>query len=139
LVAKQAPRPVKRIVLAVDGSSASQRAVQLLCRMFRPSHGFGRTPIAIAIIHVLPARDYPKAGRMVVKRCADLLSKCGFISEATIQVGKPAEEILKIADNSKADLIVTGAKGMGAVRRMLLGSVSTRVVQHAACSVLVAR
>jgi nucleotide-binding universal stress UspA family protein len=34
---------------------------------------------------------------------------------------------------------VTGAKGLGAVGRFLLGSVSTRVVQHAACSVLVVR
>jgi len=37
------------------------------------------------------------------------------------------------------DLIVTGAKGLGAVGRFLLGSVSTRVVQHAHCSVLVVR
>jgi nucleotide-binding universal stress UspA family protein len=34
---------------------------------------------------------------------------------------------------------VTGAKGLGAIGRFLLGSVSTRVVQHATCSVLVVR
>ena len=38
-----------------------------------------------------------------------------------------------------ADLIVMGAKGLGAIARFLIGSVSTRVVQHANCAVLVVR
>ena len=54
-------------------------------------------------------------------------------------MGKPADEILTVAKQDKADLIVTGAKGLGAIRRVLLGSVSTRVVQHAHCGVLVVR
>jgi nucleotide-binding universal stress UspA family protein len=139
LVVKQAPHPVKRIVLAIDGSSASEHAVQLLRRLFKPVNGSSRSPTSILICHVIPIREYPNAGITPVKRCIDRLSNSGFILESAIKVGKPAEEILKIADESKADLIVTGAKGMGAIRRMLLGSVSTRIVQHASCSVLVAR
>jgi nucleotide-binding universal stress UspA family protein len=46
---------------------------------------------------------------------------------------------MKAASQQKADLIVMGAKGLGAVARFLLGSVSTRVVQHSSCSVLVVR
>jgi len=55
------------------------------------------------------------------------------------QLGKPAEEIMKAAVEHDADLIVMGAQGLGAIDRFLLGSVSTRVVQHATCAVLVVR
>jgi nucleotide-binding universal stress UspA family protein len=74
-----------------------------------------------------------------VKRYADQFAKAGFDIEEAPRLGKPADEILKVAKQHKADLIVTGAKGLGALGRALLGSVSTRVVQHSACSVLVVR
>jgi nucleotide-binding universal stress UspA family protein len=47
--------------------------------------------------------------------------------------------VLKVASKKNVDLIVTGAKGQGAIARFLLGSVSTRIVQHSTCSVLVVR
>ena len=49
------------------------------------------------------------------------------------------EKIMEAASKHHADLIVMGAKGLGAIDRFLLGSVSTRVVQHAHCPVLVVR
>lgn len=55
------------------------------------------------------------------------------------QVGKPADEIMKMVVKHKAELIVTGAQGLGALAWFLLGSVSTRVVQRANCAVLVVR
>ena len=65
--------------------------------------------------------------------------KAGFRAEAMCQLGKPAEEVIKVAAAQHTDLIVMGAKGLGAIARFLLGSVSTRVVQHAHYSVLVIR
>jgi nucleotide-binding universal stress UspA family protein len=67
------------------------------------------------------------------------LIKAGFTAEPVYQLGNPAEEIMKAAVEHDADLIVMGAQGLGAVDRFLLGSVSTRVVQHATCAVLVVR
>jgi nucleotide-binding universal stress UspA family protein len=46
---------------------------------------------------------------------------------------------MKVASQQHADLIVMGTKGLAAIDRFLLGSVSTRVVQHAGCAVLVVR
>jgi nucleotide-binding universal stress UspA family protein len=46
---------------------------------------------------------------------------------------------MKVATKHHTDLIVMGAKGLGAIARFLLGSISTRVVQHSSCSVLVVR
>jgi nucleotide-binding universal stress UspA family protein len=53
--------------------------------------------------------------------------------------GDPAEAILKVAEETKADLIVVGNKGMTGARRFLLGSVPNKVSHHAPCSVIIVR
>jgi nucleotide-binding universal stress UspA family protein len=143
LVVREAPRPVRQIVVALDGSPASDKAVRFLMRNLNPQpNGPDDEPIRVVVAHVMPFLKYPEvreAGRAVVRRYADQFAKAGFqISEAP-RLGKPADEILKVAQQHKAELVVTGAKGLGALGRALLGSVSTRVVQHSACSVLVVR
>jgi nucleotide-binding universal stress UspA family protein len=51
----------------------------------------------------------------------------------------PAEAILNVAEQTKADLIVVGNKGMTGARRYLLGSVPNNVSHHAPCSVIIVR
>src|SRR5947209_526556 len=53
--------------------------------------------------------------------------------------GNPADVIVQEAEDSEADLIVVGTRGLNAAQRVLLGSVSTNVVHHAPCDVLVVR
>jgi nucleotide-binding universal stress UspA family protein len=53
--------------------------------------------------------------------------------------GDPAEGILSIAEETKADLIVVGNKGMTGARRFLLGSVPNNISHHAPCSVIIVR
>jgi nucleotide-binding universal stress UspA family protein len=53
--------------------------------------------------------------------------------------GDPAEGILTVAEQVKADLIVVGNKGMSGARRFLLGSVPNKVSHHAPCSVIIVR
>lgn len=143
LVVKEAPRPVRRILLAVDGSTASDKAVRFLLRNVNPTpDGPDREPVMVTVAHVMPFLKYPElrqAGKMLVQRYEDKVAKVGFQVREAMRLGKPADEILTEAKQEKVDLIVTGAKGLGAIGRALLGSVSTRVVQHAACSVLVVR
>ncbi|MEK6694080.1 MAG: universal stress protein, partial [Nitrospirota bacterium] len=59
--------------------------------------------------------------------------------EPLCYLGNPAQEIIKAASLQKADLIVMGAKGLGAIARFLLGSVSTKLARHCPCSILVVR
>ncbi|ALA60209.1 universal stress protein [Nitrospira moscoviensis] len=143
LVVKEAPKPVRQIVLAIDGSPASDKAVRFLVRTINPTPGGpDREPLMVTVVHVLPYLKYPElreAGRAVAQRVVDKVAKAGFQVVEAVRLGKPADEILTVAKQHKADLIVTGAKGLGAIGRVLLGSVSTRVVQHADCSVLVVR
>ena len=145
LVVKGEAAPLRRIVLATDGSASSARALAFMLTKFQPTRSVGGgapAPIHVNVVYVMPPAKYPglkEAGRKLVEGCVLKLMKAGFTAEPLCQVGKPEEEIMKAASKQHADLIVMGAKGLGAIARFLLGSVSTRVVQHANCSVLVVR
>jgi nucleotide-binding universal stress UspA family protein len=62
----------------------------------------------------------------------------GKIQE-TLTSGDPATEVLRIANGNAVDLVVLGARGLGVVQRLLLGSVSEAVLQDAQCAVLIAK
>jgi nucleotide-binding universal stress UspA family protein len=142
LIVREASRTLRRVVLAIDGSAASKRAVQFLLRTMSPVADARQERVIVTVTHAMPFLDYPElreAGKGMVEESAARLLKAGYRVEQVPRIGNPADEILKVAETHEADLIVTGAKGLGAIGRFLLGSVSTRVVQHASCSVLVVR
>ena len=145
LVIKGEALPLRRIILATDGSDASAKALAFMLSKFQPDRSTGNgglVPIHVSVIHVMPIVKYPglkEAGHRLVEQNVRKLVKEGFTAEPLCQLGKPAQEIMKVASKQHADLIVMGAKGLGAIARFLLGSVSTRVVQHANCAVLVVR
>ena len=60
----------------------------------------------------------------------------GRVVEAHLSMGSPDAEIVKLADDIGAGLIVIGSRGLGGIRRALIGSVSDSVVRHAHCPVL---
>jgi nucleotide-binding universal stress UspA family protein len=61
------------------------------------------------------------------------------VAEAHARLGRPDVEIVGLADELGAGLIVLGSRGLGSLRRALMGSVSDSVVRHAHCPVLVVR
>lgn len=143
LVVKEAPRSVRQIVLAIDGSPDSDKAVRFLLRHLAPqTQGTAKLPVNITVVPAMPGVSYPEmreASRTILQRVMDKVAKAGFQVHAVLRPGKPAEETLQAAKRTKAALIITGATGLGAIGRLVLGSVSTRVVQHSSCSVLVVR
>jgi nucleotide-binding universal stress UspA family protein len=144
LVVKDEAAPLRRIALAIDGSDASAKALAFVLTKFQPDRSTGeggRLPIQVSVIHVMQFSNYQllKEARKLLKQSVRKLIQAGFTAEAVCQPGKPAEEIMKVASKHRADLIVMGAQGLGAIARFLIGSVSTRVVQYGSCSVLVVR
>jgi nucleotide-binding universal stress UspA family protein len=145
LVVKDEAAPLRRITLATDGSVASAQALEFVLTKFQPDRSTGkgrRVPIHVSVIHVEPSSWNPELmgiGRRSVERSVQKLIEAGFTAEPVYQLGKPAKAIMTLASKQHADLIVMGTKGLSAIARVLLGSVSTRVVQHANCSVLVVR
>jgi nucleotide-binding universal stress UspA family protein len=146
LVVKGKAVPLRRIILGVDRSEASAKALEFVLAKFRPdgsNRNGGRKPIHVSVVHVMPFK-YPgwqEVGirRGLVEQDVQKLIEAGFTSQPVCVVGNPAEEILDVAATQHADLIVLGAKGLSGIDRFLLGSVSTRVVQHAKDAVLVVR
>jgi nucleotide-binding universal stress UspA family protein len=63
----------------------------------------------------------------------------GEVAEAHTRLGRPDAEIVGLADELRAGLIVLRSRGLGSLRRALMGSVSDSVVRHARCPVLVVR
>ena len=159
LVVKDDAVPLRWIILATDGSAASAKALAFVLNKFQPDRSTGeggRGPIHVSVIHVRTPSPlapitvkstilwikYPglkEVGSKLVEQSVERLIKAGFTAEPLRPLGKPAEEIMRVASKHQADLIVMGAKGLGAVDRFLNGSVSARVAQYANCAVLVVR
>ena len=140
LIVKEPPRPIRRILVAVDGSAASGEAVRFVHEDLLPQWQLRDTEILL--VHVMPLLKYPElkeAGEALLKRVAGKLTADGFMVTKAPRLGRPADEIMTVARQQKADLIVCGAKGLGAVGRFVMGSVSTKLAQHSPCSVLVVR
>jgi nucleotide-binding universal stress UspA family protein len=76
---------------------------------------------------------------LVLKAAAASAQADGIEVQVHPVEGDPAEAILKVAEETRADLIVVGNKGMTGARRFLLGSVPNKVSHHAPCSVIIVR
>jgi nucleotide-binding universal stress UspA family protein len=63
----------------------------------------------------------------------------GTVAQIHLRTGKAAAEIVDLAEELGAGLVVVGSRGLGGIRRALMGSVSDSVVRHAHCPVLVVR
>lgn len=70
---------------------------------------------------------------------AKQLKDSGLDVETLAREGDPADAILDVAEEKKADLIVVGNRGMTGAKRFLLGSVPNKVSHHAPCSVMIIR
>jgi nucleotide-binding universal stress UspA family protein len=94
-----------------------------------------------------PEREGQDVFEQRVKRAQDLLDQQvksveeagATVKEAHLRLGQPDEEILELADEVGAGLIVMGSRGSGGIRRALMGSVSDSVVKHAHSPVLIVR
>ena len=72
-------------------------------------------------------------------QAAQVLEAKGIEVEVHAREGDPADAILDVAEETSADLIVVGNKGMTGAKRFLLGSVPNKVSHHAPCSVMIIR
>jgi nucleotide-binding universal stress UspA family protein len=83
--------------------------------------------------------DEEKRQQDALKEARAVLAESGIEPTTTAPVGQAADEIVRTATEAKADLVVLGARGLSTVKRLVLGSVSTRVLHEAPCDVLVVK
>lgn len=134
LVIATAPSPVTRALVCTDGSAGAQRAVEV----------FGRLPLSpeaahVAVIGVTGAGgDADAVGRGLDAAASSLAPLAPeLIRAATTEEDNVAGVILDHAFALRAQLLVVGTRGLGGLRRILLGSTAGAVARVAPCSILV--
>ncbi|MEM2069765.1 MAG: universal stress protein, partial [Archaeoglobaceae archaeon] len=75
----------------------------------------------------------------ILNEAEELARKEGIPAKTLLKFGKPEEIIVSTADELKVDLIVLGPSRYSYLRRRILGSTAEKVVEHASCSVLIAK
>jgi nucleotide-binding universal stress UspA family protein len=82
-------------------------------------------------------RTFYLLAEYIVKQAKIVAKEAGAKDiETSIEIGNPAERILSFAKRHDSDLIVTGRRGLGAFKSLVLGSSSQKITQHAECSCL---
>jgi len=138
---------LKTILVALDESELSERVIQTLSELqLQPAS-------KIILSHVISstgpdlerAADQPHTKsedvpyRQIEKQMQSYQDDLPCQSELEIVTGDPAEEIIRLANIHRAELIVIGSRGLKGLNRILQGSVSSQVVTDAPCSVLVVK
>jgi nucleotide-binding universal stress UspA family protein len=144
---------VNTILLATDGSvsarAATGEAIELAKATGWPLHiltvwdlptvaGYGYAPGAYIPVQELCEAEEEHAGE-VVEKAIKAATEAGVTATSSIRKGYATDEICAAADELGAALIVMGAHGWGAFKRLVFGSVSTGVLHHARRPVLVVR
>jgi nucleotide-binding universal stress UspA family protein len=147
----------KKILVATDGSENSARASRMAVLTAKRNHA---TLIVMTAVTITPIVGFPSIGantyptglqgyyQEVEKKAAGIVESVvdaakkenvdaeGYVERSTSSV---VESIIEKASKEKVDLIVIGTRGLGGFKKLVLGSVSSGVVTHARCNVLVVR
>jgi nucleotide-binding universal stress UspA family protein len=141
-----AAKPIEKILLAVDFSPHSDRAVEVTADLA------ARLPASVEVIHAfdLPHDFNPYASALGIELERKIeaaaserlesvrarLEKSGVRARAHFHRGRPDAVIAEVARESGSQLIIMGTRGNTGVSHVLLGSVAERTLRAAPCSVL---
>jgi nucleotide-binding universal stress UspA family protein len=147
-----------RILLATDGSEeatlAAQTAIDLVGKTGSELHvEYTRIPpysrafyegyeegVDLGAYLQEESEELTKRGQgLLDEQVRKIEAAGGSVAQAHLRVGKPEAEITALAEEIGAGLIAVGSRGLGGIRRAMLGSVSDSVVRHAHCPVMVVR
>jgi nucleotide-binding universal stress UspA family protein len=161
LITRPQTAPLREVIVGVDGSDYARAAavftasrfplplvctIQLACVVPQPVFGvvgdplYPGTPDYLAL--EMANTEARNRARLNAESLAETL-RCAHvgcrIDVEPVALGNPAMELVRIADEESAGLLVVGSQGLTGIERFLLGSVSERVLRHAHCSVLIVK
>ncbi|MBB6451807.1 nucleotide-binding universal stress UspA family protein [Salirhabdus euzebyi] len=139
---------MKKLLVAIDGSEHSKKAFQLALSMTKGQN------VELVLLNVQPTYHSPNVKRFVnlqqIREYQEELSQEAFdiiLSDANladdvhlskkVRLGDPGTEICKEAKEINATLIIMGNRGLGPIKRAVLGSVSYSVLHNATCPVTI--
>lgn len=141
-----------KILLATDGSEeatlAARTAADIADKTTSELHMVYAEPVPVygefpsgrfEISEAVEKEVRDRAQRFLDDQVKQIEADGGTVAQAHLRMGRSDEEIVTLGQEIGAGLIVVGSRGLGGMRRALMGSVSDSVVRHAHCPVLVVR
>ncbi len=137
-----------KILIAVDKSAYSEKALAKAVDMAKKE---GAELIALAVaeqpvdmgeiaVSVSLSDHFKAVADEALEKAGELAKSKGVTLKPVLESGSsPADNIIELAKKEGVDLIVTGSRGRTGLEKFLLGSVASKVISHAPCSVLVVR
>jgi len=129
--------PISSLLVCVDGSENSIKALDYALKLAE------KMGSKITLLNVQERRLYessPKAaeelGEKILSKALNAIGKRKLKVSKKLKFGVPSDVIVEVAEKGKHDLIILGSRGLGTVKRFLLGSVSDDVSHKAKCSFL---
>lgn len=135
----------KNIVLAYDGSKFSNKALQEAISIARSSGG---SLLILSVVDITDEFESEAPGltdkmteklRKSAQKALGMAVAAKVKAKVEVHVGDAYGMIVDIARKKKADIIVMGSHGRTGLTRLLMGSVTSRVIGHAPCAVLVVK
>jgi nucleotide-binding universal stress UspA family protein len=152
LICKESVPVLDRVLLAVDGSEASNKAVEFLatCPFKQPIQAIITTVWAPPPPSALESASGEQAssldqsaakdkGENLLNNLAARFETAPYETQIDWRYGDPPLGILESAKQHNVQMIVMGARGLKGIKRFFLGSVSQKVLMHGTCSVLIVR
>jgi len=138
-----------KILVPVDGSDNSHRALDAALLL---SEKLGAKVTTIHVMEDIPVLHiqsekllrevldaYKKESQLLLSKCSEIATRRGLLINTKLLQGNVGSTILDFCEKEKYDIIVMGSRGMGKFKELILGSVSSKVVHHSRCPVLVIR
>ncbi|MGL5513455.1 MAG: universal stress protein [Sporomusa sp.] len=142
-------RQFRSIVVAVDGSGHAERALEQAIYLA----GLCQAKIVLLYVLNVDAKissleqvslggyipdNIKSEGWKILQAAAELVPR-NIPAETLLEIGAPAEVVVEFCQACYCDLIIMGSRGLGSIKKLLLGSVSNYVLTHAPCPVLIVR
>lgn len=136
---------IKRLLVAVDGSEQSYKAIRLASKIARSMGA------EITLLYVMEMKDMPtliaeaevngleQRGQNVLIDGTEIAFGEGVETKTVMLRGHPANQIIHFASEYRPQMIFIGTRGLGMGASLFLGSVSKAVTQRAKCSVVIVR
>lgn len=139
-----------KILVPIDGSENSKLALEKAKELAKLSNGEVMILTVVkdvaSQLYTLENKDreeikrvFEEQGQEVINEAKEMIKGCSDKIQTTILKGDPAQEIIKMAEEGKYDLIIMGNRGLNAFSRVMIGSVSNKVLNHVGTSVLIVK
>lgn len=138
-----------KILVPVDGSDNSYRALDTALFL---SEKLGSNITVIHVMEDVPVlyiesqkllsellENYKKERKDILSKCSEIATKKGVTINTVLLQGNPASIILDFIKKKKCDIVIMGSRGMGKFKEIILGSVSSKIVHHSSCPVMLIR